>query len=205
MRVFIGLMVVGLLALPAFGWSYGFNTPDGNHGSLVADGWVQSGLLTASDSNDRGGPDDHDTEIARTDGGGVPAHVSGYAVDIPVAPPGDYDVTLTGWMKCYCSDWSWAPMLGQTATIELTIDDVVVDSATIGTVIGEQDTWTQIALGYSGAIANKVDVHIIASKTTGDFRVASSSRFDDIVVDIVPEPASLLLLGLPLVFLRKRR
>ena len=213
MRVFIGLMVVGLLALPAFGqpqvWSYGFATPDGNDASLVADGWVHSGLLTAGDDNNRPSPDGHDTNIQRTDGAGVPQHVSGYSIDIPVIP-GDYDVTLTGWMKVYCSDWSWAPMLGQSATIELTIDGSVVASATIGGTMAEQDAWLHVGtdlppLMYSGPIANKVDVHIITSKTVADFRVASSGRFDDLVVDIVPEPASLLLLGLPLLFLRRRR
>lgn len=209
MRVLIGCAVAVLVAAQASAsivWAEDFASPDGNDASLLANGWTFSGRVLAADDSNRGGADGHDTKLEEVNGAGIPQHVSTYSYDYLIAA-GTYDVTLTGWMKAYCSDWSWAPLTGQRARIELTIDDVLQDFAeTDPDDVGAQDLWTAATLTYSGPIATKIDVHIISEKTTADFRIASAGRFDDIVLDVIPEPTTLGLLGLAgLAILRRKR
>lgn len=203
MRASMMLAVVGLLVGPAFGSTILVgNNPDVNNGGLVSyssgqpANWVMAGSGVSGDSsNDRTGTDGADLQV-----GGVwnQNYSQTYTQEFAVAA-GTYDIHVEGWTKVWSGNWGAASAMD--ATVSLLVDGAVVWTSPAAT----WDTWVLQSHDAVGqAVTSSIGVRLNASSTGGD-GPWSHARFDDIVLSYVPEPVSLVLLGLPMLFLRRRR
>jgi hypothetical protein len=205
MRVFVGLILVGAFALPALAAPPGIlvgNNPDVNNGGLISFSggqpatWVMTGSgVPGEQANDRGGPDGSDLLVGGTWNTNYEQwYTQEFAIDA-----GTYDIHVEGWTKAWSGSW------GDPATMHADVS-LLIDGAVVWTSPDAAwDTWVLQSNDLLGqAVASSVGVRLHA-QAIGGTAPWNHCRFDDVVLNVTPEPASLLLLGLPLVFLRRRR
>jgi hypothetical protein len=206
MRVFVRLMLVGALALPALAAPPGIlvgNNPDVNNGGLISFAanqptmWVLTGSSQQGiQNNDRLGPDASDMRV----GNDWPGEYEQWYTQQFAVDPGTYDIHVEGWTKVWSGGWTGDPY-EMEAHLTLLVDGSPVWTSPNAT----WDTWVLQSNDLLGvAVGSSVGVQLHAKAMTGTEPWAHA-RFDDVVLNVTPEPASLLLLGLPLVFLRRRR
>lgn len=221
MRIIIGMLAMALLVVPASGAVLIGNNPNVSDGGLnmAPPGvWTKvGGGPNARLDNDHNGivPDDNgDWAVGGSDGSGSSPPYDNYYFQIFAPPdgPGTYDVSVSGWSKAWAAwwsgeNWNWV----QEARIELLIDGSLVWTG-LSSNNTNRDTWTLHTHNGQYVINSSIEVRLHSVKGNDQYGSGNlgaiwyDSRYDDIRLEVVPEPAALLLLGLagpPL--LRRRR
>ncbi len=222
-RAVVAITAVLMLAAAAQAVDLISHNPSVNNGGLNATGvWIKTGSgPDAAVNNDRNGPDGGDWNIGGSDGSGAsPSYDVTYSQTFTLAGlgwgPGVYDIEMSGWCKAWAGwwsgeNWNWQ----QEAHITLLVDGNVVSETWSGkNAFGQTnnwDTWTQASYIGQQTINNDIELRLRAVKGNDQYgqgglgAIWFASRFDDIKLSVVPEPAGLMLLGLASVFLVRRR
>jgi hypothetical protein len=108
---------------------------------------------------------------------------------VSVSPSTDYEFSL--WIS------NWCPWLGEPAQIEYFINDTLIGTNVINTAAGD---WEKYSLQWSSGTYTAATIKIIDTDTAGG---GNDFAIDDI--SFVPEPATLLLLTLGGLALRRRK
>lgn len=210
MRMLIGLAVLAMIAAPA---AADVLIDDSLSGSPPGD-WIKvGGGPDARAETDHGG--DGDWAVGGSDGSGNSAPYDNYYYQSFAPPngPGVYDVDLSGWSKAWAGWWSgenWGWL--QEAHLELLIDGAMVFDGAAYNDGAYWDTWLNHTYQAQHTINSSIEVRLHSIKgnshdgTGGEGAIWYDSRYDDIYLEVVPEPATAMLLGFAsLALLRRRR
>lgn len=172
-----------------------------NDGLTTAPGaWIKVGNTpNAALENDRNGPDGKDWNVGGSDGSGSSPPWDGYYYQSFALAPGTYDITASGWCKAWAGWWSgenWGWV--QEASVELLVDGVIVASETARNESGKWDTWLKLDYFGTHYVGSNIEMRLHAVKGNNEGGTGNlgaiwfASRFDDIYLEAVPEPSSLL-------------